>query len=73
MERPECCYRTCLSVQLNGRKLDDFSELESIEELQEGAVVELVEGACVGVHVCQLCLCVCVCVFMCVYVCTCGQ
>ncbi len=44
LERPECCYRTCLSVRLLGKRLDDFTELGMIEGLVDGATLELVEG-----------------------------
>ena len=44
LEKPECCYRTCLSVRLNGKQLDDFLELAAVENMRDGARIELVEG-----------------------------
>lgn len=44
LERPESCYRTCTSAWHNKKRLDDFSELGMVEELQPGDQVELVEG-----------------------------
>lgn len=44
LERPECCYRTALSVHHKGRRLDDFFEIGSIEGLEDGDTVDVVEG-----------------------------
>ena len=44
LERPECCYRTCISAWHNKKRLDDFCELGMVEGLKPGDVVELVEG-----------------------------
>ena len=44
VDRPGCCYRTCLSVRLRGKRLDHFSELGTVEGLCDGDTVELVEG-----------------------------
>ena len=44
LERPECCFRTALSVRHKGKRLDDFFEIGSIEDLKDGDTVELVEG-----------------------------
>jgi hypothetical protein len=44
LERPECCFRTALSVRHKGKRLDDFFEIGSIEDLRDGDTVELVEG-----------------------------
>ena len=44
LERPECCYRTALSVRHKGKRLDDFFEIGSVEGLRDGDTVELVEG-----------------------------
>ena len=44
VDRPGCCYRTCLSVRLRGKRLDNFSELGAVEGLCDGDTVELVEG-----------------------------
>ena len=46
LERPESCFRTALSVRHKGKRLDDFFEIGSIEELRDGDSVELVEGMC---------------------------
>lgn len=43
MDREETCHRTCFSLQLDGVTLDNFAELKSIENLQEGSVVKVVE------------------------------
>ncbi|CAI8049028.1 Clustered mitochondria protein homolog [Geodia barretti] len=43
LERPESCYRTCTSAWHRKRRLDDFSELGMVEELQGGDLVELME------------------------------
>lgn len=43
LERPECCYRSCLSVRHKGKRLDEFFEIGTIEDLQDGDTVELVE------------------------------
>ena len=48
LERPESCYRTCTSAWHNKKRLDDFSELGMVEELQPGDQVELVEGGLRG-------------------------
>lgn len=44
LERPECCYRTALSVHHKGKRLDDFFEIGSIEGFEEGDTVDVVEG-----------------------------
>lgn len=43
MDREETCHRTCFSLQLDGVTLDNFAELKSIENLQEGSVVKVIE------------------------------
>lgn len=43
MDREETCHRTCFSLQLNGLTLDNFAELKTIEGLQEGSVIKVVE------------------------------
>ena len=45
LERPECCYRTSLSVRHKGKRLDDFYEISAIEDLQDWDTLELVEGS----------------------------
>lgn len=44
MDREDTCHRTCFSMQLDGNVLDGFAELKSIEGLQEGSVLKVVEG-----------------------------
>ncbi|XP_078080887.1 clustered mitochondria protein homolog isoform X3 [Mustelus asterias] len=43
MDREDTCHRTCFSLQLDGNVLDNFSELKSIEGLQEGSSLKVVE------------------------------
>ena len=43
-ERPETCYRTCLSIRMNGKRLDNFAELGSIKGLKNKSILELAEG-----------------------------
>ncbi|XP_043574244.1 clustered mitochondria protein homolog isoform X2 [Chiloscyllium plagiosum] len=43
MDREDTCHRTCFSLQLDGNALDNFSELKSIEGLQEGSNLKVVE------------------------------
>ena len=35
MDREDTCHRTCFSLHLDGNMLDHFSELRSVEGLQE--------------------------------------
>lgn len=44
MDREDTCHRTCFSLHLDGNVLDHFSELRSVEGLQEGSVLRVVEG-----------------------------
>ena len=44
MDREDTCHRTCFSIQLDGTTLDNFAELKSIESLQEGSIIKVVEG-----------------------------
>ena len=44
LDRPESCFRTCFSLQLNGNRLDDFVELHTVEDMKEDAVVKVVDG-----------------------------
>lgn len=44
MDREDTCHRTCFSLQLDGNVLDNFAELKSIEGLQEGSLLKVVEG-----------------------------
>ena len=44
LDRPESCYRTCFSLQIDGVRLDDFSELHMVEGLKDGATIKVVEG-----------------------------
>ncbi|CAH3111333.1 unnamed protein product [Pocillopora meandrina] len=43
LDRPESCYRTCFSLQIDGVRLDDFAELNMIEGLKDEATVKVVE------------------------------
>ncbi|XP_075686925.1 clustered mitochondria protein homolog isoform X1 [Rhinoderma darwinii] len=43
MEHEDSCHRTCFSLQFDGNVLDNFSELKSVEGLQEGSVLKVVE------------------------------
>ncbi|XP_072318842.1 clustered mitochondria protein homolog isoform X1 [Eucyclogobius newberryi] len=43
MDREDTCHRTCFSLQLEGNVLDNFAELKSIEGLQEGSALKVVE------------------------------
>ena len=45
LDRPESCYRTCFSLQIDGVRLDDFAELHMIEGLKDDATVKVVEGS----------------------------
>ena len=49
MDREDCCHRTCFSLQLDSVTMDNFAELKSIEGLQDGSVIKVVEGV---VNVC---------------------
>lgn len=44
MDHETTCHRTCFSLQLNGVKLDNFSELKSVQELTNGCEIKVVEG-----------------------------
>ena len=44
MDREDTCHRTCFSLQLDSNVLDNFAELKSIEGLQEGSLLKVVEG-----------------------------
>uniref|UniRef100_A0A182N3Y6 Clustered mitochondria protein homolog n=1 Tax=Anopheles dirus TaxID=7168 RepID=A0A182N3Y6_9DIPT len=43
MDREDTCHRTCFSLQLDGRTLDNFAEVKNIDGLQEGSVIRVVE------------------------------
>ncbi|XP_072496081.1 clustered mitochondria protein homolog isoform X5 [Notamacropus eugenii] len=43
MDREDTCHRTCFSLQLDGNVLDNFSELRTIEGLEEGSMLRVVE------------------------------
>lgn len=49
IDREDTCHRTCFSLQLDGNVLDNFSELKSIEGLQEGSLLKVVEGQLLSV------------------------
>jgi len=44
LEKPECCYRTCFSLYLEGTRLDDFMELHDIPGLTDNSVIKVVDG-----------------------------
>lgn len=44
VDREDTCHRTCFSLQLDGVTLDNFSELKTVEGLQEGSLLKVVEG-----------------------------
>jgi len=43
LEKPECCYRTCFSLYLDGTRLDDFMELHDITGLTEDSLIKVVD------------------------------
>lgn len=43
-DRQESSYRTSLSAQFEGKKLEDYLDLNSIEGLQNDSVIKFVEG-----------------------------
>lgn len=51
MDREDTCHRTCFSLQLDGNVLDNFAELKSIEGLQEGSLLKVVEGMLLSLSV----------------------
>lgn len=45
IEREESCHRTCFSLHFNDQTLDLFTDLKSIEGLEEGSEIRVVEGS----------------------------
>ncbi|CAB4040212.1 clustered mitochondria homolog, partial [Paramuricea clavata] len=43
LDRQESCFRTCVSLHFDGKRLDDFAELHTIEGLKDDSVVKIVE------------------------------
>ncbi|XP_017049476.1 LOW QUALITY PROTEIN: protein clueless [Drosophila ficusphila] len=43
MDREETCHRTCFSLQLDNVTLDNFAELKTIENLEQGSTIKVVE------------------------------
>jgi len=43
LERPECCFRTCFSLHLNGTRLDDFMELHDVPNLNENSILKVID------------------------------
>ncbi|KAI8036320.1 protein clueless [Drosophila gunungcola] len=43
MDREETCHRTCFSLQLDNVTLDNFAELKTIEHLEQGSTIKVVE------------------------------
>lgn len=44
LDRPESCYRTCFSLQMDGVRLDDFAELHMVDGLKDDTTIKVVEG-----------------------------
>lgn len=44
MDHEITCHRTCFSLQLGGTMLDSLTELRSIQGIQDGALIKVVEG-----------------------------
>lgn len=44
LDRQESCFRTCISLHLDGKRLDDFAELHSVEGLKDDSVIKILEG-----------------------------
>lgn len=42
-EREDCCYRTCYQLIAKGIRLDTFTELEKLVNLEDGDVIEFVQ------------------------------
>uniref|UniRef100_A0A1I8J9G0 Clu domain-containing protein n=1 Tax=Macrostomum lignano TaxID=282301 RepID=A0A1I8J9G0_9PLAT len=42
-DREDCCHRTCFSLSLAGKQLDNFVELKNVPELAEGCSIRIVE------------------------------
>ncbi|XP_040007417.1 clustered mitochondria protein homolog isoform X2 [Xiphias gladius] len=45
MDHEITCHRTCFSLQLGGTTLDNLTELRSIQGIQDGALIKLVEDS----------------------------
>uniref|UniRef100_A0A0N5BFZ2 Clu domain-containing protein n=1 Tax=Strongyloides papillosus TaxID=174720 RepID=A0A0N5BFZ2_STREA len=43
-EREDCCYRTCYQLVTKGIRLDTFTELEKLVNLENGDVIEFVQS-----------------------------
>lgn len=43
LEREVTCHRTCFSLQLNGQRLDNFTEVRAVPGLVDGSVITVVE------------------------------
>lgn len=44
-DRQETSYRTSLSAQFEGKKLEDYLDLSSVEGLQNNSVIKFIEGS----------------------------
>ena len=44
LDRQESCFRTCVSLHFDGKRLDDFAEIHSIEGLKDDSVIKILEG-----------------------------
>uniref|UniRef100_UPI0037E941DA clustered mitochondria protein homolog n=1 Tax=Semicossyphus pulcher TaxID=241346 RepID=UPI0037E941DA len=45
MDHELTCHRTCFSLQLGGSVLDSLTELRAIQDIQEGALIKVVEDS----------------------------
>lgn len=50
MDHEITCHRTCFSLQVGGAALDGLTELRSIQGIQDGELIKVVEGNCLVLH-----------------------
>ncbi|CAJ0943056.1 unnamed protein product, partial [Mesorhabditis belari] len=43
LDRESTCHRTCFSLHLDGKRLDNFTEIRSVEDVKDGATLHVVE------------------------------
>ncbi|XP_046840986.1 clustered mitochondria protein homolog [Xenia sp. Carnegie-2017] len=43
LERQESCFRTCVSLYFDGKRLDDFAELHTIDGLKDDCTIKIIE------------------------------
>ena len=41
---PETCYKTSFTIQLEGQRLDEFTDFASVRGLKDDSTLKLVEG-----------------------------